>query len=55
MRFYIYIIVVLGFSLLRAQDLTWNQEVITFKSANPFSFEEIITNLDNEKIQEVSD
>ena len=54
MRFYIYIIVVLGFSLLRAQDLTWNQEVITFKSANPFSFEEIITNLDNEKIQEVS-
>ena len=54
MRFYIYTIVVLGFSLLRAQDLTWNQEVITFKSANPFSFEEIITNLDNEPIQEVS-
>ena len=54
MKFYKYIITIVGCSFLFSQDLTWNQEVVTFKSANPFSFEEIITNLDNEPVQEVS-
>ncbi|MFL2485360.1 MAG: dienelactone hydrolase family protein [Candidatus Neomarinimicrobiota bacterium] len=30
-----------------------NQETITFNSANPFSFEEIIMDLDNQEVQEV--
>lgn len=54
MKFYIYVIIILGYSCLYAQELTWNQEVVTFKSANPFSFQEIITNLDNEPVQDVS-
>ena len=54
MKFYKYIITIVGCSFLFSQDLTWNQEVVTFKSANPFSFEEIITNLDNEPVQDVS-
>ena len=54
MRFYKYTFAIILFSLLNSQDLTWNQEIVTFESANPFSFEEIITNLDNEPIQEVS-
>ncbi len=31
----------------------YNQEIITFESANPFSFKDIITNLDNQEKQEV--
>ncbi len=30
-----------------------NQEIITFESANPFSFEEIIVHLDDQDTQEV--
>ena len=52
MKFYIYVIIILGYSCLYAQELTWNQEVVTFKSANPFSFQEIITNLENEPVQD---
>ena len=48
------IIAIICSSFLFAQDLTWNQEIVTFKSANPFSFEGIITDLDNQPIQEVS-
>ena len=54
MRSYKYTIAIILFSCLYSQDLTWNQEIVTFDSANPFSFEEIITNLDNEPIQQVS-
>ena len=38
-------------SVVMAQNT--NQEIITFQSANPFSFEEIIMDLENEPIQEV--
>jgi hypothetical protein len=48
------VIAIICSSFLFAQDLTWNQEIVTFKSANPFSFEGIITDLDNQPIQEVS-
>ena len=54
MKFYIYVIAVIVSSHLFGQDITWNQEVVTFKSANPFSFQEIIMNLDNEPVQDVS-
>ena len=39
------IAIICSSSHLFAQDLTWNQEIVTFKSANPFSFEGIITEL----------
>ena len=54
MKFYIYVIAVIVSSHLFGQDITSNQEVVTFKSANPFSFQEIIMNLDNEPVQDVS-
>ena len=38
-------------SIVMAQNT--NQEIITFQSANPFSFEEIIVDLENQDVQEV--
>jgi hypothetical protein len=35
-------------------NLVFSQEKITFTSANPFSFRDIIKNLDNQPMQEVS-
>ncbi|MDP6907626.1 MAG: dienelactone hydrolase family protein [Candidatus Marinimicrobia bacterium] len=45
---YIFIVML---SFVIAQET--NQETITFNSANPFSFEEIIMDLDNQEVQEV--
>jgi len=45
---YIFIVML---SIVIAQET--NQEIITFNSANPFSFEEIIMDLDNQEVQEV--
>ena len=45
---YIFIVML---SVVIAQET--NQETITFNSANPFSFEEIIMDLDNQEVQEV--
>ena len=45
---YIFIVML---SVVIAQET--NQEIITFQSANPFSFEEIIMDLENQETQEV--
>ena len=45
---YIFIVML---SVVIAQET--NKETITFNSANPFSFEEIIMDLDNQEVQEV--
>ncbi len=45
---YIFIVML---SIVIAQET--NQEIITFNSANPFSFEEIIMDLENQEVQEV--
>ncbi len=44
-------ILIIMLSTVIAQDQS--QEIITFESANPFSFEEIIMDLENQEIQEV--
>ena len=40
-------------SLINFFCFIYNQEIITFESANPFSFKDIITNLDNQDKQKV--
>ena len=42
------------FLLISINNFIFSQEIITFSSANPFSFRDIIKNLDNQEIQKVS-
>ena len=46
------LLMILTCSLLMAQES--KNETIVFESANPFSFEEVITDLDNQETQTVT-